>query len=114
LGSPAFSSGIVTWNVPAPTGLFQNDFGAEVFQACELRATDAGISGTHNCKKAWPKWWGAEFSPPLRGGVAARSRNGREASLARAAGVVINFNNNSVGVGSPPRPLHKGGFAKFY
>src|SRR5690349_22808447 len=33
-----------------------------------------------------------EFSPPLRGGVAARSRKRREASLARADGVVFNLN----------------------
>src|SRR5215471_1533430 len=37
------------------------------------------------------KWWGREFSPPLRGGVAARSRKCREASLVRADGVVFNL-----------------------
>src|SRR5262245_9878655 len=39
-----------------------------------------------------PKWWRGEFSPPLRGGVAARSRKSRVASLARADGVVFNLN----------------------
>src|SRR5215471_15539924 len=38
-----------------------------------------------------PKWWSGEFSPPLRGGEAARSRKSREASLARADGVVFNL-----------------------
>src|SRR5262249_41493946 len=39
-----------------------------------------------------PNGWSGEFSPPLRGGVAARSRKRREASLARADGVVFNLN----------------------
>jgi hypothetical protein len=42
--------------------------------------------------------------------VAARSRKRREASLARADGVVFNLNKILGGIGSPPRPLHKGGF----
>ena len=33
------------------------------------------------------------FSPPLRGGVSARSMKSRAASLARADGVVSNFQN---------------------
>ena len=39
-----------------------------------------------------PKLGGPPFSPPLRGGVAARSRKSREASIARADGVVFNLN----------------------
>src|SRR5262245_17951701 len=39
-----------------------------------------------------PRWWSGEFSPPLRGGAAARARKSREASLARADGVVFNLN----------------------
>src|SRR5262249_38748589 len=42
-----------------------------------------------------PRWWSGEFTPPLRGGVAARSRKSREASLARADGVVFNLQQNS-------------------
>src|SRR5262249_50365955 len=49
---------------------------------------------------------GADFSPPLRGGVAARSIRCRVASSARADGVVI-IHKNSVGIESPPGPLHK-------
>jgi hypothetical protein len=47
---------------------------------------NAGIKGV------LPNGGSSELSPPLRGGVAARSRKSCEASLARADGVVFNFN----------------------
>src|SRR5262249_26041354 len=57
-----------------------------------VNSRGAATHRSHGRKGLLLKWWSGEFSPPLRGGVAARSRKSRGASLARADGVVFNLN----------------------
>jgi hypothetical protein len=51
--------------------------------------------------------------PPLRGGVAARSKKSRVASLARADGVVFNLGKIFVEFDRHPVRSSRGGFATF-
>ena len=56
--------------------------------------------------------WRTYPSSLRRGGCAIKKK--LRSILYRADGVVISHNQNSGGMGSPPRPLHKGCFAIIY